>query len=404
MDCLNDLQAVVAGHICLDIIPVLPNEGHKKLDEIIAPGKSLILSGVNIATGGAVSNTGIALLILGIQTKLMGKVGQDYFGEIITGILKEKGIDNGVSISKTAPTSFSIVISPPGIDRVFLHEPGVNETFAAADIAYDLVKEAKLFHFGYPPAMRKMFLDDGAELLKVFSKVKSLNVTTSLDFALPDPNSESGKINWRNILKRILPLVDIFAPSIEELFFVLRKNEYKQRSESSKGTDLHEAFNLEILGEFGAELLDLGVKIAIIKCGKKGFYIRTQDAGVLSGLGKAVPADLPNWSGRELFEESYRVSRTVSANGTGDTSIAGFLASLLTGKTIEESLKIACAVGAQCVQTLDALSGLKSLEDTFAAVKEGMIKNRLVLNGSYWKFNRPLNVWVGKKDSLIGRD
>lgn len=334
----------------------------------------------------------------------MGKVGNDYFGKIVMEILKEKGIDNGVSISENASTSFSIVISPPGIDRVFLHEPGVNDLFDSGDIDYDIVKEARLFHFGYPTSMRKMFLNDGEELIKIFKKIKTFNITTSLDLALPDPNSESGKVNWKYILKRVLPYVDIFTPSLEEIFFMLRHNKYEQLCKSSKGMDVIDAFDMNVLQELGEELLTLGTKIAIIKCGKKGFYIRTQNSGIVSGLGKALPIDLYNWSARELLEEIYHVDRVISANGSGDTSIAGFLASFLMGKTIEESIKTACAVGAQCVQTLDALSGIKSMEETSALIRTGWRKAGTPLNSPYWKYNSTQNVWVGKTDSILAKE
>ena len=43
-----------------------------------------------------------------------------------------------------------------------------------------------------------------------------MGVVTSLDFSLPDPESESGKINWPEIMKKLLPFTDIFVPSLEE--------------------------------------------------------------------------------------------------------------------------------------------------------------------------------------------
>lgn len=396
-----NLDAVVAGHLCLDIIPGFTNTNNKELNEIISPGKSIILSGVNMSTGGAVSNTGVALSILGMKTKLMGKVGNDHFGKIVTDILKEKGISDGVTVSETASTSFSIVISPPGIDRVFLHEPGVNDLFDSGDIDYDAVKEARLFHFGYPPSMKKMFIDDGEEVVKVYKKVKSLNVITSMDLALPDPNSLSGKADWKYILKRVLPYVDIFTPSLEELYYMLRNDEYRKLSVTSKGRELIDALDMSVIHELGEELMGLGVKIAIIKCGKKGLYIRTQKYDVLSEVGKILPIDPENWSERELLEGIYQVDRVVSANGSGDTCIAGFLASVLTGKSIEEAMKTACAVGALCVQTFDALSGIKSMEETDRLIEKGWDKADTSINDPYWTYNNIQNVWVGKMDSKL---
>jgi hypothetical protein len=51
MDDNSNMQAVVAGHICLDITPGLINTSNKELGEIISPGRMVTLSGVNISTG-----------------------------------------------------------------------------------------------------------------------------------------------------------------------------------------------------------------------------------------------------------------------------------------------------------------------------------------------------------------
>ena len=399
----SNITAVVAGHLCLDITPGFMNTTNKELAEMISPGRTLTLSGVKISTGGVVSNTGLALSVLGIPTKLMGKTGRDYFGDIVLQILKERGICDGIHVCGEAATSFSIVLAPAGVDRMFLHEPGANALFDSGDIDYDIVASASLFHFGYPTAMRNMYLDNGAELVKVFSSVKALNVVTSMDLSLPDAGSEAGKADWKCILKSVLPYVDIFAPSLEEIFYILRNEEYNRLYRSFKGGDAVDALDMNILQELGCELLQLGVKIAVIKCGKKGYYIRTQKAEQLTGLSKALPFDLRNWSGRELLEEAYHADTVVSANGAGDTSIAGFLASLMKGKSIEQSVKMACATGSLCVQAFDALSGIKPMEETEALIRKGWVKDRVKPDGSYWNYDSDRQVWVGRQDALYIR-
>ena len=107
------------------------------------------------------------------------------------------------------------MIAPPGIDRVFLHNPGSNNTFVADDVDYEVLAGAGVFHFGYPPLMEKMFAEGGAELTDIFRRARETGATTSLDMALPDPNSPAGRVDWDAILKKTLPCVDLFLPSIE---------------------------------------------------------------------------------------------------------------------------------------------------------------------------------------------
>ena len=73
------MDIVVAGHICLDIIP----DWRIGSIKTIIPGHILEMSGLKLSTGGAVANTGIALKKLGISTALLGKVGTDAFGKVI---------------------------------------------------------------------------------------------------------------------------------------------------------------------------------------------------------------------------------------------------------------------------------------------------------------------------------
>ena len=75
-------------------------------------------------------------------------------------------------------TSYGIVLALPGVNRIFLHCPGATDTFAADDVDLDLAARARLFYFGYPPLMARMYADGGA-LARLFESVKSLGVTTA---------------------------------------------------------------------------------------------------------------------------------------------------------------------------------------------------------------------------------
>ncbi|GAH86165.1 unnamed protein product, partial [marine sediment metagenome] len=201
-------------------------------------------------------------------------------------------------------TSYTIVLSPPGMDRMFLHNPGANDTFTSRDINFDLVSRAKLFHLGYPPLMRKLYENEGREMAEIFRKAKDSGVTTSLDFTLPDPESPSGKVNWPKILEKTLPYVDIFLPSAEEILFMLRKDKFFQLE---KKGDILAQLKGEDLSSLSGEMLNYGVKIAAIKCGYRGFYVKTASEDKLSQIGFAGPGDRGNWSGRELWEPTYHV-------------------------------------------------------------------------------------------------
>ena len=101
----------------------------------------------------------------------MGKVGDDLFGQAIKQIVGayDPHLAAGMIVDKTVSTSYTVVVNPPGLDRILLHCPGANNTFKAADVRYELVSEVQLFHFGYPPLMKLMFAEGGAQLTDIFS-------------------------------------------------------------------------------------------------------------------------------------------------------------------------------------------------------------------------------------------
>jgi sugar/nucleoside kinase (ribokinase family) len=195
-------KVIVAGHICLDITPVFSADKVGKLKEVLVPGKLINVDQADIHTGGAVANTGLAMKILGADVKLMGKIGQDSFGKLVLDILDEYDASSGMISSPNTSTSYSIVIAVPGVDRIFLHNPGANDTFEAKDIKNDMLEDVSMFHFGYPTLMKNIYQDEGEELLKIFKKMKELNIATSLDMAAIDATSEAGRVDWKKILEK----------------------------------------------------------------------------------------------------------------------------------------------------------------------------------------------------------
>ena len=170
------VDVVVAGHICLDIIPRFTTDAGHSVTDYLAPGRLSEVGPVALSTGGAVSNTGLNLKRLGVDTRLMGKVGDDLFGRAILDVVGGFGpeLAEGMSIIPGETSSYTVVINPPHVDRIFLHCPGANHTFGAVDVRYDLLSQAKVFHLGYPPLLGRMYADGGAEMTELKLDKKSI--------------------------------------------------------------------------------------------------------------------------------------------------------------------------------------------------------------------------------------
>ena len=403
----DKFHAVVAGHICLDMIPNLDHLKPGQFSELFKPGRLIVAGAVTFAPGGPVPNTGIAMHRLGVPVDLVARVGADPFGQIVREIITAQGprLAEGITAAGGSATSYTVIICPPGMDRFFLHCPGTNDIFSAEDIDYSLAAQAGIFHFGYPPIMRRMYMEGGAGLVEVYRRAKATGVTTSLDMTLPDPSSPGGLADWPAILRRVLPYVDIFLPSIEELLFMLRRQTYDDLTQGG-GAAAYEGQLLDqltpaLLSEVSAELLRLGVKMAVIKLGERGLYLRTAAVEQLAQMGRGAPADLAAWANQELWAPCFQVE-VVGTTGAGDATIAGFLSALLRDLTPLQAMVAAVGVGACDVEAADATSGIRSWEATLQRIAAGWPQHPMTLAAPGWSRHEPSGVWQHHDPSACG--
>lgn len=382
------MDIVVAGHICLDIIP----DWRIGSIKTIIPGHILEMSGLKLSAGGAVANTGIALKKLGINTALLGKVGADAFGKVILEILKkeDKTLAENMIISGNEVSSYTIVLNPPDTDRIFLHYPGPNHSFTASDIPYEKIKSSRIFHFGYPPLMQKFYENDGKELVKMFQRIREMKIITSLDMAMPDPESPAGRVDWFKFFKNVLPMVDIFMPSIDELLYMLNPEKFYKISEKK------ERFDIVLLNQLAGQLIDYGTKVVAIKLGDQGLYLRTHQIEK-SNLSYII--NHKDWDYRQLLSPCF-ATEVKGTTGTGDATIAGFLAQLLDEGEPEKCITLATAVGACCVEAIDATDGIRPLPEIIKRVTSGWERLSLSIPIDNWKYDYQYKIWKGPEDQV----
>ena len=391
----NNPEAVVAGHLCLDIVPDLSRQSGG-LDSLIIPGKLVDAGPAVLATGGAVSNTGLSLDRIGIATSLMGKIGKDSFGHIILDLVRSRNpaLADGMIESDDDASSYTLVMNVPGSDRFLFHCPAANDTFDATDIDVAKAARARLFHFGYPPLMRAIYSDAGESLAELYRQLKEKNVTTALDMARPDPNSEAGRVDWPRFLDQVLPHVDIFLPSIDEIVYMVDRDLFN-RIEAG-GAAIESSIDGEILARVSSQLLDRGVAMAALKLGAHGFYLRTTgDADRLRAMGHCAPDNIDDWTGRELLTPCFHVD-VVSAAGAGDCAIAGFLAAIIRGSSATDSVETAAAAGAFNCEAADANSGIRPWDEIRARLDAGWEQDPVTLKLDGW--DRSATTWRGPND------
>jgi len=101
--------------------------------------------------GGAPANFLAALTKFGAKTALLGKVGTDAFGKLLTATLRGAGIETrGLVAADDVFTTLAFVTLDSHGDREFSfsRKPGADTCLAFEELALPLIDEAKVFHFG----------------------------------------------------------------------------------------------------------------------------------------------------------------------------------------------------------------------------------------------------------------
>lgn len=380
-------KAMIAGTIALDIAPVFPPEACKK-EDLLGEGKTIYIPDIRFSLGGLVANTGLAMHRLDADVVLSSKIGDDPLGGVVHHMLECEEVEHQLTLTHGMGTSATIVTVPEGSDRTFWHRRGASQEYAFEDLPEELLEKSDLFHFGYPTGMRCMYADGGENLLRLYRGVKERGLTTAMDLSLPGLTSESAQADWRAILKKVLPYVDVFLPSLEEILFLLHRDYYKEVLERAGDRYAIDFIDLSVLNDLGEELLSFGTKIFVLKLGKKGIYLRTagkEAFGSVGALGQDLKAE---WWNREILDPPYQMDKICSTNGAGDTAIAGFLTGLMNGWGPEKCLKLASGAAATRIESPLGAANINGSAPIIERINAGWRKMNIEgVPQEYWRWD-----------------
>ncbi len=329
-------KAVIAGYLSLDITSSLHESSLSK-----PGGRGATQVGQAVLSLGGLANLALALHHLGVPTGLVGKVGDDIFGDVLVRVINDEApnLGDGLILDPSVPTAYKLDI---GDTHYYFH--GANKSFYASDLHRDVLREADLFHFGLPALMRSIYRGDGGELVSILQRVRREGLSTSLDFGLPDMNGTAGAVDWSVVFENALPLVDVLIADIPQLLFFLKFQD-DQRYSEYRHMDAVEGLAPGLLHELSERVMKFGVKVLMVNLGEQGFYLRTNGEHAwrkpgrgMSGLGEA-------WFGSEIHEQAFASENQKIINDY-DHGLAGFLAGLLANRDPETALKLAAAASA----------------------------------------------------------
>src|SRR5450432_326879 len=105
----RSVDVIVSGHLCLDLLPQMD---HVRLNELASPGRLFEIDPLRMSTGGAVSNTGLALHRLGVNVRLMSNVGDDLLGRMIISFLagRDPELAQYITVREGQASSYTVVL------------------------------------------------------------------------------------------------------------------------------------------------------------------------------------------------------------------------------------------------------------------------------------------------------
>ena len=108
-------------------------------------------------------------------------------------------------------------------------------------------------------------------------------------------------------------------------------------------------------------IISMGSAVAMIKLGDHGLYVRDLVRLVANQpVLRPAWAEARDWIGQEVLAPCFTPRAVVGTTGSGDATVAGFLAALLRGAGPAEAATTATAVGACSVEAIDPTSGIPS--------------------------------------------
>ena len=101
--------------------------------------------------GGAPANVLAMLCKLGRSTAFIGKVGKDFFGDMLADTVRDAGVElRGLRRDELVHTTLAVVHTFPGGDRdfSFYRKPGADINLRPEELDADLIRGCRIFHFG----------------------------------------------------------------------------------------------------------------------------------------------------------------------------------------------------------------------------------------------------------------
>jgi len=175
----------------------------------VPPGQHLeFIEQIKFTVAGTAAAPSVNLAKLGVDVATVGRIGNDTIGDFLRSTMAGYGVNTDhLVVDPTRQTSASLLPIRRDGSRPALHVIGANAGLTEADVPWDIVAKAEIFHLGGAFILPGL---DGAPMARVLKRVKELGLTVTMDF-LMSPRDDA-----QSLIGPSLQYVDYLMPNIEE--------------------------------------------------------------------------------------------------------------------------------------------------------------------------------------------
>ena len=279
------------------------------VDKMPKPGQTIIGSNFKEVPGGKGANQAVAMARLNGNVSMIGKVGEDGFGQTLINSLKNDKVDTTYIKTTKGATGVALITVDNNAQNSIVVSPGANFEVKEEDIDNNIeaIKNSDIV---------VLQLETPLNTIKyALKKSKELNKYTILN---PAPALK--------LDDEIIKNVDLLTPNETELEII-------------SGVSIETEEDIQKAAQI---MIEKGVKELIVTLGSKGsLYINKE---------------------KSIFKKAYKVE-AVDTTAAGDSYTAALAVALSKDKSIEEAMDFASKVGALSVLKEGAQSSLPTLED-----------------------------------------